>query len=375
MAVNKVPFVVASTEAESTAALFRQAISSFLNPAGGTAAEKGLAVIAKATPNMEVEVQGSESAASRRGQLWIPGTSLSSQGMYFCSVDSTSPLAIGAASTANPRIDTVIARVKDSFYDAGSTNEFLLEVIAGTPKAGLTKPPKTQAEAEAKGAAAIPASSYVLAYILVPQNATVIKSGEIENVATRAAPDFPWLPVKAYSGNVSAKSGEIAHMDTTGTVTLPIAFPGSIIGVFCAAGVTTIQSSSSENIYGDFVTGHTSITLLQYQHVILLSNPFGNWIIMAGEPKREQEWEARVEHILPPLFNPLELIPNATRPCTVSVNCPGEGQVVIEVDGVEIARLPAGVSNKTIIFPVNAGKVLNISGSASFAIFTSYLPS
>jgi hypothetical protein len=179
MTVNKVPFVVASPAAEVTAALFRQAISSFLNPTGGTVAEKGLTVSAKATPNMEVEVEGGDP----NGQIWIPGTSLSNQGLYFCSVDSTTSVAIGAASTANPRIDTVIAQVEDSFY-AGSKNEFLPpQVIPGTPKAGLTKPPKTRAEAEADGAGALPASSYVLAYILVPQNASTITSGDIENVS------------------------------------------------------------------------------------------------------------------------------------------------------------------------------------------------
>lgn len=178
MAINKVPFVVASTEAESTAALFRQAISSFLNPAGGTVAEKGLTVKAKATPNMEVEVEGGDP----NGQIWIPGTSLSNQGLYFCSVDSTTGLAIGAASTSNPRVDTIVARVKDSFY-AGSANEFLLEVIAGTPKAGISKPPKSKAEAEADGAGAVAVSSYVLAYVLVPQNASTITSGDIENVS------------------------------------------------------------------------------------------------------------------------------------------------------------------------------------------------
>ena len=88
------------------------------------------------------------------------------------------------------RIDTIVARVKDSFY-AGSQNEFLLEVIAGTPKAGVSKPPKTRAEAEADGAGALPASSYVLAYILVPQNASTITSGDIENVSKQAAPGLP----------------------------------------------------------------------------------------------------------------------------------------------------------------------------------------
>jgi len=182
MAINKIPFVVASTEAESTAALFRQAISSFLNPAGGTVAEKGLTVKAKATPNMEVEVEGGDP----NGQIWIPGTSLSNQGLYFCSVDSTTGLAIGAASTSNPRIDTIVARVEDSFY-AESKNEFLLEVIAGTPKAGISKPPKTKAEAEADGAGAVSVSSYALAYVLVPQNAPAITSGDIENVSSRVS--------------------------------------------------------------------------------------------------------------------------------------------------------------------------------------------
>lgn len=159
-----------------------------MNPAGGTVAAKGLTVSAKEPANMEVKVEG----GNPNGQIWIPGTSLANQGMYFASNDSTTALAIGAASEANPRIDTVVARIKDSFY-AGAANEFLLEVIPGTPTGGLVKAPKTKAEAEADKAGAVPASSLVLAYILVPKSAASIVAGNIENVVAQVEPPAEWV--------------------------------------------------------------------------------------------------------------------------------------------------------------------------------------
>lgn len=295
MSINKIPFVVASPEAESTAALFRQAISSFLNPAGGTVAEKGLTVKAKATPNMEVEVEGGDP----NGQIWIPGTSLSNQGMYFCSVDSTTGVAIGAASTSNPRVDTIVARVKDSFY-AGSQNEFLLEVIAGTPKAGISKPPKTRAEAEADGAGALPASSYVLAYILVPQNASTITSGDIENVAKRATSGPP-------PANESITESEIGK-----------------------------EAVSESRIAKEAVTD---------------AKVAKGRMLIGSESKYEAEVEVEVQ-------NPSKIVkikPSATRPSILFAHSITAGPIILEVEGV-VTGWAGGEKKGTAMAWIEPGK-------------------
>jgi hypothetical protein len=57
-------------------------------------------------------------------------------------------------------------------------------VVIGTSTAGVTVPPTTAATALADGAGAVPASSCVLAYVLVPASATSILTAGIANVGT-----------------------------------------------------------------------------------------------------------------------------------------------------------------------------------------------
>jgi hypothetical protein len=200
MAVEPVPYVLSTEAVQNPAILFRRALGSLLNPAGGLVAAGQGTVKAKATPNMGIEVEPLE--------IWIPGTTLPTQGMYYGYGNTATALAIGAASTSNPRVDTIIARIEDSGY-AGSANEFCLEVLAGTPTSGITKPPKTGAEATTDKAAAIPASSMVLAYALVPQNASSITSGDIENVAptfNMAETSGAWSPLTLSSGIVAGSA-------------------------------------------------------------------------------------------------------------------------------------------------------------------------
>lgn len=111
------------------------------------------------------------------GEAWIPGTSVSTQGGYLGRVTSSTALAISAASESNPRIETIIAQVQDKSV-AGGTDSFSVSVVVGTATSGATLANKL-------GAGSVPASSLVLAYVLVPAKAVSIVSGDIENVATR----------------------------------------------------------------------------------------------------------------------------------------------------------------------------------------------
>ncbi len=113
------------------------------------------------------------------GEAWIPGTSVSTQGGYLGRVTSSTALAISASSESNPRIDTIIAQIKDEAV-AGGENSFTVSVVAGTATSGAKLEGGGKPGA---GVGSVPASSLVLAYVLVPSKAVSIVSGDIENVA------------------------------------------------------------------------------------------------------------------------------------------------------------------------------------------------
>lgn len=117
------------------------------------------------------------------GEAIIPGTEGGTQGGYYGRVASQTNLAISAANPTNPRIDTVCATVSDSGYtepSGGSGDQWALQVVTGTPTSGATL-------ANLLGAAALPGSSLLLGYVLVPANATNIVAGDIANAASVAA--------------------------------------------------------------------------------------------------------------------------------------------------------------------------------------------
>lgn len=159
------------------AALFRQALTSLfgLSQPGTLAASDGgvtnvgdLDVTQNGTPNMSVNVAG--------GSCWIPQTNAANGGLYFGLNDGTVNLAISAADLTDPRIDTVVATVNDAAY-SGATNNWVLQVLTGTPTSGATL-------SNLSGKAALTESSIVLGYVLVPADASTIVTADIDNVQT-----------------------------------------------------------------------------------------------------------------------------------------------------------------------------------------------
>jgi hypothetical protein len=110
------------------------------------------------TPNMTVLVAA--------GQCLINGTQNTvSQGSYHGLNDASVSLAIAASDPTNPRIDIVVAQVRDAAY-SGANNDFILAVVTGTP-AGSPAAPAT------------PNNAIVLAQVAVAANATTVTSGNI----------------------------------------------------------------------------------------------------------------------------------------------------------------------------------------------------
>lgn len=192
MAEMNPPFVIDGEEHPGP--IFRAALAGLVtNPAGGVDRLSSLEVTALDTPAMRVEVSA--------GTIFVPGTiTASEQLLYACRNDGTVELVVPAADPTNPRIDLVVARVYDSNY-AGASNEWALEIVAGTP-AGSPSAPVT------------PENSIVLAELDVAANETTITSGEITDrrissttgtagggviVCTSSTrPSAPWLGLEIY---------------------------------------------------------------------------------------------------------------------------------------------------------------------------------
>lgn len=132
--------------------------------AGGTCTGD-LAVTQTGTPGMSVSVAA--------GWAWVKGTTSATQGMYQTYNDAATTLTVTTANPTNPRIDRVVLTIRDAAY-AGSSNDCILQVIAGTAAASPTAP-------------ATPASSLSLATISVAAGATSILNANITDTRTRAA--------------------------------------------------------------------------------------------------------------------------------------------------------------------------------------------
>lgn len=158
------------------------------------------------------------------------------------------------------------------------------------------------------------------------------------------------LTVKSYAGSATLKSGELAVQGKTGeTFTLPLATTANqIIGVFCGAVASTkVTTSGGAIIVGDFVNGAT-ITLATFQHVILVSEG-ANWIIIAGEAKREQTY-AEKNYSQAEAEAGIEF--SATRPALVSVHMEAEpGLRVVTVGGETAAAMQRAFQSVTVEVP------------------------
>jgi hypothetical protein len=170
----------------------------------------------------------------------------------------------------------------------------------------------------------------------------------------------------AHATSATAKVGELLKMTATATVTLPAASVNAIVGVICASGETTIKMTGAK-IFGDFITGAESIKLLLNQHVILQSDGT-NWYIIAGEPKRQNVYEAGIT-----VTAEVEHEVSSTRDGLVTLSLAWEGKTNIEilVGGVKIGRLgnPEVTTSATgsITFKLPSGakyKVKVITGTA-----------
>lgn len=108
------------------------------------------------------------------GYALIMGTSSLAQGTYAFANDAVENLPLSTADPANPRIDVIVAQIRDNTEDAGGSNTARLFAVTGTPGAVPVAP-------------TVPAGSLVLAYVTVAAADTTIVNADITDKRTWAA--------------------------------------------------------------------------------------------------------------------------------------------------------------------------------------------
>jgi hypothetical protein len=138
------------------------------------------------------------------GWAAILGTEQSNMGAYVVYNDATVTLGITTPDVTNPRIDRVVATVRDAYY-SGANNDVILQVVAGTPAGSPVAP-------------ATPDNSISLATVAVAAGATVITNANITDTRVAVTTN---IPESGDISSVTAGNG-LSGGGSSGAVTLAI---------------------------------------------------------------------------------------------------------------------------------------------------------
>jgi hypothetical protein len=183
-----------------SAQLFRQALSAFLNPAGGIVNAGDYLTTALGSPSMNVQIAGGVPG----GQIFVPRTGTQSAGLYYGYNDAAVTLPISASNPTNPRIDVPIAQAEDAAYGDAAT-VFQLAVVTGTPAGSPTVP-------------TIPVSGIALSHVAVAANATSITSGNITD--ERVVLSSGWVALTLGPNIAAGTIAPAVRMEASGVVRL-----------------------------------------------------------------------------------------------------------------------------------------------------------
>lgn len=109
------------------------------------------------------------------------GVAVVNIGLYnacLCSSNATEAVVIPTAPPSNPRIDLIVCQVRSNELDGGPNNDWLFQVVTGTPAASPVPP-------------AVPARAVEIAQVLVPAGSVSVIAGNITDIRP-AQLNQPW---------------------------------------------------------------------------------------------------------------------------------------------------------------------------------------
>lgn len=193
MTAQQPPYVMADASISHDAEQFRRMIASFAGDGSGVMLAADMAVTQRAAgANMSVDVAG--------GRAIVAGSEATYQGSYWVENRGVRNVTISAADGTNPRLDLIVARVRDDAY-SGASNDWDLIAVTGTPAASPAAP-------------TAPANSTTLARVAVAALATTVVNANITDLRT-------FYRYKSYYSAVTSYVTTTSFASTGAAVTLP----------------------------------------------------------------------------------------------------------------------------------------------------------
>jgi hypothetical protein len=216
------------------------------------------------------------------GWAAVVGTTQANMGVYTFYNDATVTQTITTADPTNPRIDRIVATVRDAYY-SGAFNDVIYQVLAGTPAGSPTAP-------------AIPANSISLATVAVGAGVTQINAGNITDTRPEVTTNLPApglnFAVNAQTGTtyttVASDNGKLVTLTNASSVAVTIP-PNSTVDYPVGAqitfarygsGATTIQGGAGVTLVSTGTTAAIPSLRVQYSTCTAIQTANDNWLVV-----------------------------------------------------------------------------------------------